>query len=189
MAHTKRTTIGIDLGDKSHETCTLNHEGEITERSTLLNNKGSLIAFSKAHRHAVLIMEAGTHSPWISRLRRKSADTKSLLLTHANCEPSTKARTKTTSVMQRCTARIGRFDRKVLYGIEHKSELHQRALRVIHTRDALNDFQISSSSTTCADHSRAWVFSYPSCSTEAFARKATALPSPKKTMLWSHQPS
>jgi len=64
MAH----TVGIDLGDKSHETCALNEDGEAIERSSVLNNRDELIAFSRANRHAVLIMEAGTHSPWISRL-------------------------------------------------------------------------------------------------------------------------
>ncbi|MDQ8208969.1 hypothetical protein QEH52_15695 [Coraliomargarita sp. SDUM461003] len=43
-------TIGIDLGDKSHQTCTLNAEGEIIERTTLLNNQPELIRFSKANQ-------------------------------------------------------------------------------------------------------------------------------------------
>ena len=69
MTHTKHNyTIGIDLGDKAHETCTLNAKGEIIERSTLLNNHAELIRFSSANKAATLIMEAGCHSPWISRL-------------------------------------------------------------------------------------------------------------------------
>jgi len=47
---TNTTTIGIDLGDKSNETCTLNESGEVIERGTVLNNqagqpKGSLRKF------------------------------------------------------------------------------------------------------------------------------------------------
>ena len=69
MNYTKNThIIGIDLGDKSHETCTLNTEGEIFERSSVLNNHEELIGFSRANQGATLIMEAGCHSPWISRL-------------------------------------------------------------------------------------------------------------------------
>ena len=56
-------TIGIDLGDKSHETCTLNTEGEIIERSSVLNNQPELLRFSRENKGATLIMEAGYHSP------------------------------------------------------------------------------------------------------------------------------
>ena len=69
MKHIKSThTIGIDLGDKAHETCTLNAEGEIIERSTVLNNRENLIAFSRANRGAMLIMEAGCHCSSLARL-------------------------------------------------------------------------------------------------------------------------
>ena len=136
MKHTKRTTIGIDLGDKSQETCTLNHEGEITERSMLLNNTGSLIAFNKANRHAVLIMEAGTPSPWISRLFQER-EHEIIVANPPKLRAIYESDNKNDQRDAEMLARIGRFDRKLLYGIEHKSELHQCQLSDIHTRDAL----------------------------------------------------
>ncbi len=60
MKATKTThIIGIDLGDKSHETCTLDAEGSVVDRSTVLNNRETLISFRKDNRGATLIMEAG----------------------------------------------------------------------------------------------------------------------------------
>lgn len=173
MKHTKRTTIGIDLGDKSHETCTLNHEGEITERSTLLNNKGSLIAFSQANRHAVLIMEAGTHSPWISRLFQERGH-KVIVANPRKLRAIYESENKNDQRDAEMLARIGRFDRKLLYGIEHKSELHQRALRVIHTRDALVASRVKLVNHVRGSLKSLGIFLPSGCSTEAFARKATA---------------
>lgn len=57
---TKATTIGIDLGDKTHKTCTLNADGAIVERATVLNNREALLGFSPANIGAAMIMEAGT---------------------------------------------------------------------------------------------------------------------------------
>ena len=49
MNYTKNThIIGIDLGDKSHETCTLNTESKIFERSSVLNNHEELIVLPNA---------------------------------------------------------------------------------------------------------------------------------------------
>jgi len=61
-------TIGIDLGDKSHETCRLNAAGEVIGRRSVLNNQAALIGLSEENVGATMIMEAGTHLPWISRL-------------------------------------------------------------------------------------------------------------------------
>ena len=133
MTHQQRIpklTIGIDLGDKSHETCGRNEDGEVVERSCVLNTCDDLIAFSQAHRGAVLIMEAGTHFPWISRLfeeRKHKVIVANPRKLRAIYETDNKNDQRDAEML----ARIGRFARKLLYGIQHKDEVHQRALRVI----------------------------------------------------------
>lgn len=169
MAH----TVGIDLGDKSHETCALNEDGEVIERSSVLNNRDELIAFSRANRHAVLIMEAGTHSPWISRLfqeRRHKVIVANPRKLRAIYETDNKNDQRDAEML----ARIGRFDRKLLYGIEHKSELHQRALKVIHTRDALVAARVKLVNYVRGSLKSLGIFLPAGCSTESFAKKATA---------------
>ena len=181
MKHTKHPsnptrssslTIGIDLGDKSHETCSLNHDSEVIERSTVLNNKEELIRFSKANRGATLIMEAGTHSPWISRLFQERKH-KVIVANPRKLRAIYEADNKTDQRDAELLARIGRFDRNLLYGIEHKSELHQRALKIIDARDALVAARVKLVNHVRGSLKSLGIFLPSGCSTEAFARKAT----------------
>ena len=60
-------TIGLDLGERRHRFCVLNGEGEVVEEDTLGNDRASLGRLSARYRGALAVMEAGAHSPWISR--------------------------------------------------------------------------------------------------------------------------
>ena len=60
-------TVGIDLGDRKHSVCVLDHKGEILKEESITNTRGSLTALSKRHPKALVVMEVGMHSPWISR--------------------------------------------------------------------------------------------------------------------------
>ena len=64
---TKNYTIGLDLGDKRHEVCVLNAVGEADKKFSITNTKESLDKLAAAYPGATVAMEAGTHSPWISR--------------------------------------------------------------------------------------------------------------------------
>ena len=63
----KTTTIGMDLGDKSHQVCVLDPQGNITLEGRINNTNRAIDTFFDAHKGTVVAMEAGTHSPWISR--------------------------------------------------------------------------------------------------------------------------
>ena len=172
MKHIKSThTIGIDLGDKAHETCTLNAEGEIIERSTVLNNQEDLIAFSRANRGATLIMEAGCHSPWISRLFTEKGH-KVIVANPRKLRAIYEADNKNDQRDAEMLARIGRFDRKLLYGIDHKSEAHQRALKIIDARDVLVAARVKLVNHVRGSLKSLGIFLPSGCSTESFARKA-----------------
>src|SRR5256885_12643162 len=60
-------TIGLDLGERRHRFCALNGKGEVVEEGTLGNDRVSLGRLSARYRGALAVMEAGAHSPWISR--------------------------------------------------------------------------------------------------------------------------
>ena len=60
-------TIGLDLGERRHRFCALNGKGEVVEEGTLGNERVSLGRLSARYRGALAVMEAGAHSPWISR--------------------------------------------------------------------------------------------------------------------------
>lgn len=173
MKHTKNTnTIGIDLGDKSHETCTLNAEGKIIERSTVLNNQPELIRFSKANQGATLIMEAGCHSPWISRLFDERGH-KVVVANPRKVRAIYDTDNKNDERDAELLARIGRFDRNLLYSIDHKSEAHQRALKIIDARDVLVATRVKLVNHVRGSFKSLGIFLPTGCSTEAFARKVT----------------
>ena len=60
-------TIGLDLGERRHRFCALDGRGEVVEEDTLGNDRVSLGRLSARYRGALAVMEAGAHSPWISR--------------------------------------------------------------------------------------------------------------------------
>src|SRR5947207_10003419 len=60
-------TIGLDLGERRHRFCVLNGKGEVVEEDTLGNDRASLVRLTARYSGALAVMEAGAHSPWISR--------------------------------------------------------------------------------------------------------------------------
>ena len=60
-------TIGLDLGDRKHSVCVLGAGGEVIKQETITNNRACLTVLSRRHPGALMVMEVGMHSPWISR--------------------------------------------------------------------------------------------------------------------------
>src|SRR6266566_8621453 len=60
-------TIGLDLGERRHRFCALNGKGEVEEEGTLGNDRACLARLTARYRGALAVMEAGAHSPWVSR--------------------------------------------------------------------------------------------------------------------------
>src|SRR5205823_13361071 len=60
-------TVGLDLGERRHRFCVLNGKGEVVEEDTLGNDRASLVRLTARYSGALSVMEAGAHSPWISR--------------------------------------------------------------------------------------------------------------------------
>lgn len=60
--------IGIDIGDKVNFICILNESGDILDKFEIDNNKEEMIEYFESIEKASIVIEAGSHSPWISRL-------------------------------------------------------------------------------------------------------------------------
>ena len=65
--HAGGFTIGLDLGDRSHYVCVLDAQGRIIHEGPMLNERVALALLLTQHPAATVALEAGTHSPWISR--------------------------------------------------------------------------------------------------------------------------
>lgn len=129
-------TIGLDLGDRKHAVCVLNSRGEFLKQESITNTGASLTALSRRHPGALIVMEAGTHSPWISRLfnglghRVLVANPRKLRAIYQN---DRKCDRKDAEML----ARIARSDETLLYPVSHVSEEMQRDLLRIKLRDNL----------------------------------------------------
>ena len=60
-------TIGMDLGDRHHIIVVIDNKGNEVASERIANNKLALRKYFQRYRAATVAIEAGTHSPWISR--------------------------------------------------------------------------------------------------------------------------
>jgi transposase len=133
---TSQLTIGLDLGDRRHTACVLNEAGDIVTAEVIVNTRECLAAFAARFPTATIVMETGTHSPWVSRLfearghRVYVANARKLRAISAS-------HTKSDEEDAQMLARLGRADPKLLSPVRHRSEATQRALVRLKVREAL----------------------------------------------------
>jgi transposase len=64
-------TIGMDLGDKYHIAVVFDADGQELDIAKVINTKTQISNYFARYKGSTVAMEAGTHSPWISRLLEK----------------------------------------------------------------------------------------------------------------------
>src|ERR1043165_5412223 len=64
----KDITIGMDLGDQNHEVYVLDGESKAIEEGPIRCTRAAVETFFGRYPGAVVAMETGTHSGWVSRL-------------------------------------------------------------------------------------------------------------------------
>jgi transposase len=168
-------TLGMDLGDKNHEVCVLDQEGQVMDRFTVGNTRKPLQKVFPAYAGALVAMETGTHSPWVSReLKALGCQ---VLVGNPRKLRAIWARSQKTDVKDaEMLARIARFDPQLLYPIHHRSQQSQIDLEQIKARDLLVRLR-----TDLINHVRSVVKGIgerlPSCGADCFHKRArTFLP-------------
>lgn len=135
---TKSSTriIGIDLGDRKHAICILNADGTINSETSIPNDRENLTELSKKNKGALIALEVGMHSPWISRFlenlghRVLVANPRKLRAIYKN---DRKCDRKDAMML----AKLARADETLLHPVKHGSEQAQRDLLQIKLRDNL----------------------------------------------------
>ncbi len=61
-------TVGVDLGDRFSRYCVLNSDGEVIEEGRVATSKEGFRRQWEGEPRQRIIVETGTHSPWVSRL-------------------------------------------------------------------------------------------------------------------------
>jgi transposase len=165
-----RVTVGMDLGDRHSHFCVLDAAGEPMEEGRVVTSRTALQARFGSCAPARIAIEAGTHSPWVSRLLAACghdvlvANPRELRLIYKN-------NTKSDRLDAERLARVARMDPKLLSPIQHRKEETQADLAMLRARDAL-----VSARTQLVNHVRGAVKSIGGrllkCSTAAFPGKA-----------------
>src|SRR5918911_5646620 len=135
----RRMTGGLDLGDKYSRLCLIDTEsGEILEEARVRTTPEALERRFSGCEPMRVAIEAGTHSPWVSRLLEECghevlvANARKLRLIYAN-------KRKTDEIDAENLARLARLDPKLLYPVEHRSEDSQAHMAIIRSRQGLVD--------------------------------------------------
>lgn len=129
-------TVGMDLGDRFSHFCALDDDGAVVAEGRVATTPEAIELDFKGVSRKRIAIEAGMHSPWVSRLLTRLghevlvANPRKLRLIYENQHKSDR-------VDAEYLARVARLDPKLLCALEHRSELGQCHLAIIRARDAL----------------------------------------------------
>ena len=129
-------TIGLDLGDHRHRFCAIDRAGRVIEEGSVGNDRLALTKLSGRCPGALAIMEAGTHSPWISR-HLEASGWQVIVSNPRKVRAIYQHERKCDERDAQMLARIGRMDTALLYPVRHSSEQAQEDLVRIKLRDSL----------------------------------------------------
>ena len=129
-------TLGLDLGDRSHYVCVLDATGQILHEGPLLNERVALALLLTQYPAATVALEAGTHSPWISRYLTDLGATV-IVANPRKLHAITRHERKCDRRDAVMLARLARADKALLHPIEHGSAQAQHDLLGLKLRDSL----------------------------------------------------
>lgn len=170
----KGRTVGLDLSDKQATYVVLDRKGRVIDEGKVRMNRTALES-EFASPPCCIAIEAGGHSPWISRLLADIGHQVIVANPH-QVRLIAKNPRKTDRLDALRLARLARSDPELLSPIRHRSQGAQQDLELLRARD-----QLVASRTALINHVRAVVKSLgerlPACSAPSFHKKvAKAIP-------------
>ena len=129
-------TLGLDLGDRSHHVCVLDATGQIVREGALPNTRPALVRLLTDFPQATVALEAGTHSPWISRFLTEHGAIV-LVANPRKLHAISRNERKCDRHDARLLARLARVDPALLHPIQHGSAQAQHDLLGLKLRDTL----------------------------------------------------
>jgi transposase len=120
-------TAGLDLGDKYSYLCLIDTDsGEVIEEGRLRTTPEALRRpFSSEHQPLRIAIEAGTHSPWVSRVLEQECGHEVLVANPRKTRLIYSNKRKTDEIDAENLARLARPDPKLLYPLKHRGEHSQ----------------------------------------------------------------
>ena len=115
-----RVTIGLDLGDKWSEACGIDVRGRAVWRQRVRTTRRGLDEL-RPYTGARVVIEAGTHSPWVSRyLAERGFEV--IVANPRRVRLIAQSDSKSDGFDAEVLARLGRADPRLLAPIAHRSE-------------------------------------------------------------------
>jgi transposase len=175
--------IGIDLGDKKSNYCFMGRGEEYLAEDQMPTTLEAFAAYFKAIPRSRVVLEVGTHSPWVSNLL-ESLGHEVYVANPRKMESIRKNKRKNDKKDARTLTRLVRADPQLLHPIRHRGIQAREDLILLRARDALVGAR-----TKLINCVRGLVKSVggrvPKCCSESFARQAVgAIPeSIRETLL------
>jgi transposase len=129
-------TVGIDLGDRFSHYCVLNQEGEVVEEGRMRTNEESFRLHFAGEARQRVVMESGTHSPWVSRLLKQLGH-QVIVANARKVRAIWENESKSDRQDAEMLANLGYSNPKLLAPIHHRSQERQRDLNLLRARDTL----------------------------------------------------
>lgn len=163
-------TAGVDISDRWSQVYVVDAAGECVEEARVRTAAPALQKWFGSRPRMRVVLEVGTHSPWMSRLLASCghevlvANARKVRLIYQNDR-------KTDRLDAACLARLGRLDPHLLAPIRHRGEQAQTDLGLLRARDVLVRAR-----SQLVNHVRGTVKAMggrlPACSTPAFVLRA-----------------
>jgi len=131
-----RLTIGLDLGDRRSRYCVLDQDGDIIQEDSVATTKDGLTRIPGGAAASRIIIEVGTHSPWVSR-QLKQLGFEVIVANARKVAMISQSTRKNDRMDAQTLARLGRVDPKLLAPIQHRGAQAQVDLGAIRLRGEL----------------------------------------------------
>lgn len=139
MKNVSMIHAGFDIGDRKSQICLVEEidgEPEVIEEASISTTKRGVTKYFESRKPMVVVMEVGTHSPWLSKLIGRLGH-RVIVANASKLRFIFKNDKKCDRIDAEMLARVARLDPALLYPIEHKDEKDAEAMALLRSRDAL----------------------------------------------------
>jgi transposase len=127
-------TIGLDIGDRHSELCVLDAAGTVQRRVTIATTAEGLTRALAPYAGARVVLEVGTHSPWVSRQVTQEGY-EVVVANPGHVRRIGGVVRKSDGIDAELLARLGRADPALLRPITHRGAAAQRDRALLRVRD------------------------------------------------------
>lgn len=163
-------TVGLDLADRYSQVCVLDVKAEVIDEGRVRTTEDALRGRFGALAPCRVVIEVGTHSPWVSRLLAELGHD-CVVANPRRVRLIADSQKKNDRIDAETLARLGRADPALLSPVQHRSEQVQADLTLVHSRRALVEVR-----TKLINRTRALVKTFgarlPQCDARNFPLKA-----------------